>query len=430
MAASLAVAASIAPAEVRAADGEWVFNGTVQGAGYTRMAYDSARNRLLGFDSHYNPFEHTYYVTTYALSFGPPVTYDTLATIGSPPTATWGAPTVYDSARDRLLVHDGSSVFQLELGLPVPHWSIVSVAGASPPVRTEHAGIYDPVGDRLIVFGGLGNSPDPFSGRWNDVWALNLDDSPAWSEITPATSAYPGGVANHAALYDPVRQRMVVYGGSTQSGGPTSVQDIGNVAALTLDGSPSWMLLSTSGFQCSDPGVTYDPFRDRLVAFGGRNRNVGYVYDHFAAFSFVGGIWRTLAPTGDSPAARFGHGMGWSPDLDEMVMYGVGYDVWLYDPSQALAVPPAGTLAFGLRAVAPITREAFVELECTLPNAEDATVELFDVAGRNLATRRLSPAPTGTSRIRLVPSSTAPGITFARLTQGARVAQAKSIRLR
>jgi len=31
-------------------------------------------------------------------------------------------------------------------------------------------------------------------------------------------------------------------------------------------------------------------------------------------------------------------------------------DVWLYDPSQALAVPPAGTLAFGLRAVAPITR--------------------------------------------------------------------------
>jgi hypothetical protein len=75
-------------------------------------------------------------------------------------------------------------------------------------VRYRHTAVYDPVRDRMVVFGGHGDFP-----FLNDVWALSLAGSPAWSELAPA-GIPPSARDGHTASYDPVRDRMVVFGSS------------------------------------------------------------------------------------------------------------------------------------------------------------------------------------------------------------------------
>ena len=46
----------------------------------------------------------------------------------------------------------------------------------------------------------------------NDVWALDLSGTPTWSHIATLGTA-PDSVVNAGAIFDPVRDRMVVFGG-------------------------------------------------------------------------------------------------------------------------------------------------------------------------------------------------------------------------
>ena len=69
--------------------------------------------------------------------------------------------------------------------------------------RTGHSAIYDPVRDRMVVFGGY---------TYHDVWALKLAGDPTCGSSSPATPALKP-LRPHRAIYDPVRDRMVVFGG-------------------------------------------------------------------------------------------------------------------------------------------------------------------------------------------------------------------------
>ncbi len=96
-------------------------------------------------------------------------------------------------------------------GLALPPAGIAANDGTwatNPPPsgRSEHAAIYDPVRDRMVVFGGYDGTSR------NDVWALSLAGSPAWTVLAPAGSP-PDARKAHTAIYDPVRDRMVVFGG-------------------------------------------------------------------------------------------------------------------------------------------------------------------------------------------------------------------------
>ena len=89
----------------------------------------------------------------------------------------------------------------------------------------RHA-VYDPVAERFVVFGGLTEN----GTTANDVWALDLSGTPTWHELTPDGPRPP---ARWSAAYgfDPVRQRFVVFGGQT---GPdaTGVGAAGHVGAV------------------------------------------------------------------------------------------------------------------------------------------------------------------------------------------------------
>ena len=69
--------------------------------------------------------------------------------------------------------------------------------------RSQHTAIYDPVRQRMVVYGG--------GFYWNDVWALSLTTL-EWTQLFPQGRPVAGRIG-HGAVYDPARDAMVIFGG-------------------------------------------------------------------------------------------------------------------------------------------------------------------------------------------------------------------------
>lgn len=232
---------------------------------------------------------------------------------GTPPSPRNYAGLLYDSVRQRMLVIGGNSqssgflgdVWQLTLS-GTPTWSQVTTSGA-PPGEFAPSVIYDPVGDRVIRFGGL-----PFT---NAVWSLSLDGTPTWTQIFP-TGGPPTARAAAAAIYDPIRHRMLIHGGSSA----TNMLD--DTWSLSLSGSPAWTLLPTFGEkpQVDQTAAIYDPLRDRMLIISGNGSTPNT--DAVWALSLeVQPGWSRLQRGGDPPAPRFGHAAVYEPDLDAVLLF-------------------------------------------------------------------------------------------------------------
>ncbi|MFN3484015.1 MAG: kelch repeat-containing protein [Planctomycetota bacterium] len=171
-----------------------------------------------------------------------------------------------------------------------------------PSPRLDHSAIYDPVGQRMIVFGGFTGS-----GGTADLWELTLPSSglPVWTQLT-ASGTPPSARWGHSAIYDPVGHQMIVFGG--EDGGPSLPT---TVHALRLD-ILSWTTLSLSG---SPPGrydhsAVYipDPSTPRMILFGGYNRNdaLGDLWELTLPAS-GSPAWTQLSPSGSPPGPHYSH---------------------------------------------------------------------------------------------------------------------------
>jgi hypothetical protein len=135
----------------------------------------------------------------------------------------------YDERRARWLSVCGADTVLLGLHCEVHSftaaegWQSLAVAGEVPRGRMGFHAAYDDEGDRLVVYGGEGEA-----GPLGDVWTLALGlDTPRW---TPHPSS--GGLArrNGAYAFDPIGRRLVVWGGTAN--GRTALP---GVDLLTLD---------------------------------------------------------------------------------------------------------------------------------------------------------------------------------------------------
>ena len=87
-----------------------------------------------------------------------------------------------------------------------PQWTELTPSGwpcRRVPVTRQ---IYDPVRDRMVVFGG-GSSELPAYTGTNDAWALSLGGDPFWTELIPSGTP-PSARYHQASAYDPVRDRI------------------------------------------------------------------------------------------------------------------------------------------------------------------------------------------------------------------------------
>jgi hypothetical protein len=225
------------------------------------MVLSPADNQVVIFGGYYDVFLND--VSVMALSpvpwwFPNPVH-------GTPPSPRGGHAAVYDPVRNRMIVIGGFGDAMMndvwECSPPGSGtWHQLTPAGDPMPPRDQATAIYDPVRDRVLMFGGDGG---PF---FNDVWALNLAASPAWEEIHP-TGNPPSPRREHTAIYDPVGDRMIIYGGFDDSR-----HRGGGVWALNLSGTPTWsLLISSTAPPAARSGhvAIYDEALKRMVMFGG-----------------------------------------------------------------------------------------------------------------------------------------------------------------
>jgi hypothetical protein len=116
---------------------------------------------------------------------------------------------------------------------PVPWWFPNPGHGTPPSARGGHAGVFDPVRNRMLVIGGFGDA------MMNDVWECAPPASGTWRQLTAVGDPMPGRL-QAASIYDPVRDRVLIFGGD---GGPF----LNDVWALNLAGDPTWEQLHPAG---------------------------------------------------------------------------------------------------------------------------------------------------------------------------------------
>ncbi|MGH7723934.1 MAG: Kelch repeat-containing protein [Candidatus Eiseniibacteriota bacterium] len=289
-----------------------------QGRQYHRAAYDPLGDRMLVFGGSSGPILGD----TWALPLSPGTNWIPLSG-----TRRKGHSALFDPARHRMVVFGGENGTQLndawELGLEeTPTWARLYPGETPPSPRALHSTIYEPKRDRMIIFGGRGGPPV------NDVWELAFSGTLAWHQIVP-TGTPPAPRLDHAAVYDPQRHRMLVFGGADAGG------MYNDVWALSLSGTPAWTLLAPTGTRPAGRAaahVVYDSVRDRLIVHGGYDRNFFALSDVWALSLAGAGAWTPLSPTGLAPPASFAGAAIFDPGRERMVISGgTDFDMYFAD---------------------------------------------------------------------------------------------------
>jgi hypothetical protein len=351
--------------------------------GIGSLVFDSRRGRFLLVDSSGYPGTWLWELVT-----EPRLRWRRVPVAGDPPTRRRGPAVVYDPLDDRLIVFGGyvrwvgpdtpfRQVWELRLAESPLQWRKLAVEGEAPPDREDCAVVYDAIWSRIVIAGGDVDTERYFE----DAWALELGEKPTWRPL-------PGlGPDNkrflQAAVLDPIGSRMVMVGGARGGGGGHA--DWWPLWALSLDQEPAWSRLSLpDGFPPFWIGhAVYDPAQHRLIAAGGTWWDDGEMYALCLEDPM---IWRTMSPAGTPPPPP----PLWDPLLAydparRRVLVGTADGIWQLDLSQVVAAGPAVAATLSLKGALPNPAREGVRIAFSLPSAEPATLEMFDVAGRRVA---------------------------------------------
>ncbi|MGH2567309.1 MAG: Kelch repeat-containing protein [Bacteroidota bacterium] len=194
--------------------------------------------------------------------------------------------------------------------LPAQGWSQLQTTN-DPPARRNASAIYDPANNRMILFGGKGSS-----GDLNDLWSLNLTTL-LWEPITPATQTIPAPRFTHNAMFDSLRNRMIVWSGQ----GSGFYNDVWAFDFATS----TWEQLWANGNVPGAPNIRYgttagfDPIERQLINVSGFTSE-GRFQDTWA-FHVESLQWseRTMSP---HPVKRCLHAGCFADDRRTLVLYG------------------------------------------------------------------------------------------------------------
>ena len=106
------------------------------------------------------------------------------------------------------------------IGTGRPRRGVLIEDSLAPPKRDGHVAVYDAANNRMIIFGGESNTPSGFPDR-NDVWILananGLSGISTWSTLTPSGTP-PDRRAYALGAYDSTNNRLIVDEGGSPDG--------------------------------------------------------------------------------------------------------------------------------------------------------------------------------------------------------------------
>lgn len=445
-----------------------------------QWGYDAARNRVLifgGYGAHYPGWGYEYLNDVWELSLDGTPHWTELFPAGQTPSGRLAGAAVYDPMRQRFVGFGGTINMPVDTWVlnlrGQANWQPLPVGGPRPNGGWGMTSVYDAKGDRMLIFGG--STSDDYYGSNNDVWELSLRGVPEWTKLT-TTGTRPSARRSGTAIFDPLRNRMVVYGGFDAV--PGSDQFLADTWALDFEVSPpAWTQLLPAG--TVPPGrdvmsAGYDPLHDRMILYGGWS---GTEFLGDTQFLDWGGAsqeasltpaatatpaaahlaWDVENATGSHAAVyRRAAGGSWTA-LAEAEVDGAGQLV--YDDATVVAgneygymmvvgsergetfggqalvqvpittgVEPGLRTGFALERVAPNPAIDRVAVSFVLPSSEPATLELLDVAGRRWLDREVGSLGAGAHQVELrTAGQVRAGLYFLRLAQAGRVSTTRVV---
>ncbi len=250
------------------------------------------------------------------------------ALTGAPPGRYWHA-MAYDANRKRVVMHGGCTAAACgtvvdetwEYNGDTGSWTLLTLVGTTPGPRSRHAMAFDdtvdesggPTRNTTVLLGGCAACPNQVM-EFNGTWSTPVPGD-------PELDGNPDQRFRHSAVFDSVRNRVVVFGGQDGGGVPASLHSVWewNGASfedrsadnLANDGNPTGR---------SGAALAWHTGLRRLVLFGGRDGESGSnVYN--ATWTWTGGGWTVQAPS-TNPTARWRHAMSNDPASGDVIMFG------------------------------------------------------------------------------------------------------------
>lgn len=289
----------------------WAWDGTAwtqvataaQGPGamtVPSMAYDSVRDRLvllIGAD-------------TWELNGD---TWSKVTTVGHP-KAPNGASMAFDPVSERIVLFGGSDFMgpsNETWTFDGTTWAKWTPAGDLPAPRSMASFVFDTRQRRLLLQGGETNYGSGYLLS-SELWSW---DGARWEDLGASTEPGPEWLPGAAAAYDEGRNRLVVFGGETREAGAAGTN------ALWEWSPAGWKRIPVSApwpDARHGAGMAYDPVRKRIVLFGGMRDYNDYFSD---TWEWDGEVW-TQHDTSASMAPRYGPSMTFHAGLGQVVMVG------------------------------------------------------------------------------------------------------------
>ncbi len=269
-----------------------------------------------------------------SVPFGSGYDWTNMSPSGGPAGTIVNMAMVYDSSADRMVVFGGTD-FQGHGSDTTWAYDFESNTWTDRNPETHpHAGwldraAYDSWAHRMIMFGGYDSVTRRFT---NETWAYDYAGN-NWTNLSP--SGAPSPRTRPGLAFDSQSDRVVLFGGDTSGTGYSN-----ETFSYDYD-TNTWTNMSPAvhpGARRSSM-MAYDPIADRMVLFGGTDDMLGGdfhgAYNDTWSYDFDTNTWTDMNPPA-APSPRYHGGFAYDSQVDRFVLYGgIGddnslYETWLY----------------------------------------------------------------------------------------------------
>jgi len=209
----------------------------------------------------------------------------------------------------------------------VPTWTQLSPTGTPPAARFGHTAVYNATSDTMVVFGGVSGEGVFFNDTWKLINASGASGTPQWIQLNPSgsiTARYA-----HSAVYNATNDEMVVYGGEDSSS--NILQDIATLTNATTGNPvcfphvvcPAWSDETLTGPNLALHTAVYDPVSDHMMVFGGISTGGVWNADVWILLETTGTnrSWTPVIPL-PSPDYTANHTAAYDAAANKMIVYG------------------------------------------------------------------------------------------------------------
>ncbi|MFX1590147.1 MAG: Kelch repeat-containing protein, partial [Promethearchaeota archaeon] len=196
-----------------------------------------------------------------------------------------------------------------------------------PTARSSHSMVYDPINQKVILFGGV-----DLNDNWmNDTWIFD-SRTKRWTEVFPENS--PSIRGSSSTYYDIQAEKVILFGGYQEVGG-----HLDDTWAYDYSIN-NWTNLNPSIKPTGRYGapMIYDPINERGLFFGGRTT---IITDETWVYYYSNNSWLELSLS-TMPSNRYWDGLAYDESAQSVILYGgrvsggIGEatdQTWLFDPS-------------------------------------------------------------------------------------------------